>query len=213
MAYGKAALSSSMGMLRSVDSTTLTCIQTNAFHILRGQQRRMECLCEMTYSALYCAFVGIVSSLYACTSLSDPNTRHGVCAQPLLRRLMSSQTAEIVRSGRALKSLRHLRMSSSYDIFRIRSSASFRSSMSRSTQHLTMHLAPVYLRVNLLIHSTHHRHTITPYDVQPKRYFFTGFFVFYRSDDALDGFLEDEVHAAVARVEEPDHGAAIEGED
>lgn len=84
--------------------------------------------------------------------------------------------------------------------------------MSRSAQHLAMHLAPVYLRVNLLIHSTHHRHTITPYDVQPKRYFFTGFFVFYRSYDALDGFLEDEVHAAVARVEEPDHGAAIEGE-
>jgi hypothetical protein len=85
--------------------------------------------------------------------------------------------------------------------------------MSRSTQDLSMHLPPINLGVNLFVYPAHHRHAITPYDVKSERYFFTGFFVFYRSDDALDGFLEDEVHAAVARVEEPDHSAAIAGED
>jgi hypothetical protein len=74
-----------------------------------------------------------------------------------------------------------------------------------------MNLPPVNLAINLFIHPAHHRHTITPYDVESERHFFTRFIVFYRSDDALDGFLEDEVHAAVARVEKADHGAAVEG--
>jgi hypothetical protein len=76
-----------------------------------------------------------------------------------------------------------------------------------------MNLPPINLPVNFFIYPAHHSDAITPYNVESEGYFFARFFVFYRSDDALDGFLEDEIHAAIARVEEADHGAAVECED
>ena len=50
-----------------------------AFHSLRGQQRRMRRLLEMTYSACLCAFVGIVSSIYACISFPHSVSSVSAC--------------------------------------------------------------------------------------------------------------------------------------
>lgn len=76
-----------------------------------------------------------------------------------------------------------------------------------------MHFLPVYLVINLLVHLPHHRHTITPYDVQSQRHLLGRHIVVSGSDDALDGLLQDEVHGLVAGQERPDHGAPVEGED
>lgn len=70
--------------------------------------------------------------------------------------------------------------------------------MFRGTQHLSMHLSPVNLAINLFIYTSHNRHAIASDNVEPQRYFFTGNLFFDWPYNALDGFLEDEIHAAVA---------------
>lgn len=85
--------------------------------------------------------------------------------------------------------------------------------MSRAPQNLPMHLRPINRLIQLLIQPPHHRYTISPHNIQPQRYFFAGNLFFARPDDALDRFLEDQVHAAVAGEERADHGASVECED
>lgn len=85
--------------------------------------------------------------------------------------------------------------------------------MFRTSQYLAMHFTPINLAVNLLIHTSYNCYAITADDVEAQGNFFTGYFLFYWSDNALGGFLEDEVHAAVAGVQEADHCASVDCED
>lgn len=85
--------------------------------------------------------------------------------------------------------------------------------MLRAPKHLSMHFAPRYRLVQLLVYPAHDGHTVSPDDVEAERNLFAGFIVAAWSDDTLYGLLEDEVHAAVARVQHADHVASVEGED
>ena len=76
-----------------------------------------------------------------------------------------------------------------------------------------MHLCPINALIQLLIQPSHHRHGVPSYYIQAQRHFFARHVVFSRPDDALDCVLENEIHAAVAGEEDPDHGAAVERKD
>lgn len=76
-----------------------------------------------------------------------------------------------------------------------------------------MHLRPIYRLIQLLIQPADHRHAIAAHNIQPEGYFFRGYFFFSRPDDALYGFLENEVHAAVTGEERAYHRAPVERED
>jgi hypothetical protein len=85
--------------------------------------------------------------------------------------------------------------------------------MSRPPQNLALHLCPINRLVELLVQPPDHRDAVPAHNVQPQRDFFARHAFIARPDDALRGFLEHQVHGAVAGEERADHGAAVEGED
>ena len=76
-----------------------------------------------------------------------------------------------------------------------------------------MNFTPINLAINLLVHTSYNRYAIATDNVKAQGNFFARYLFFYRSNNALGGFLEDEVHAAVAGVQEADHGASVDRED
>lgn len=85
--------------------------------------------------------------------------------------------------------------------------------MLRRPQNLTPHFRPIDTLIQLLIYPSAHRHAIPSYDVKAQGYFLARNFFLTRPDDAFDGVLEDEIHAAVTGKEGPDHGTAVDCED